>query len=125
MSGEWIPSRDESVQVMAGGSPVARIPAVYTIVVPWGEDRHETGRDQTMRRVCRSIILCIAVAAGCGGLDLTDYSRRLVGADGQTIVLEDVERIVEDSSLTEDERRSQLRELGIEDEKLIEALLGS
>ena len=63
------------------------------------------------------------LCAGCGTTVSTDFPNRLIGADGQTIVLEDVEVIVEDGGLSDDEKRAQLRDLGIEDEVLIEALL--
>ena len=73
----------------------------------------------------------MVVALGLAGLlcahcgtDLTGrYSHRLIGADGQTFVLEDIQVIVDDPHLTNDEKRSELRDLGIEDEELIEALL--
>ena len=48
---------------------------------------------------------------------------RLIGADGQRFVLDDLREIANDDSLTEDEKIDAFRELGIEDEKLIEALL--
>jgi hypothetical protein len=52
-----------------------------------------------------------------------DFPNRLVGADGQLFTVEDLEDIANDSSLTDDEKRDQFRALGIEDEKLINALL--
>jgi hypothetical protein len=65
----------------------------------------------------------LAGLAGCGSGATTTFPNQLVGTDGQPIVLDDVETIVNDTDLTEDEKRVQLRELGIEDEQLIDALL--
>ncbi len=67
--------------------------------------------------------LAALFACGCGAVITTEFPNRLVGADGQDIILEDVETIVNEPNLTDDQRRLQLRELGIEDEALIEALL--
>jgi len=71
--------------------------------------------------IVRAVLL--AGLAGCGSVAPTTYSNQLVGADGRPIVLDDVEAIVNDADLTDDEKREQLRELGIEDEELIDALL--
>lgn len=68
--------------------------------------------------------ICATVLnAGCGTVTTTDFPNRLVGAEGQRIVMEDIETIVRDPSLTDDEKGAQLRDLGIEDEKLVAALL--
>lgn len=62
--------------------------------------------------------------AGCGTLVVdTDYPNRLVDAAGRTIFLDDVEAIVNNPELTDDQRREQLRALGLQDEELIDALL--
>lgn len=71
--------------------------------------------------IVRAVLL--AGLAGCGSVAPTTFPNQLVGADGQPIVLDDIETIVNDTALTEDEKRVQLRELGIEDEQLIDALL--
>jgi len=71
--------------------------------------------------IVRAVLL--AGLAGCGSGAPTTFPHQLVGANGQPIVLDDVESIVNDTSLSEDEKREQLRELGIEDEELIDALL--
>ena len=72
-------------------------------------------------------VVMIAVAAvmlsGCGMAVTTDFPNRLVGADGQLFVLEDLEEIANDPNLDDEEKREAFRELGIEDEELIEALL--
>ncbi len=67
--------------------------------------------------------LAALFACGCGTAVTTEFPSRLVGAEGQEIILEDVTAIINEPDLTDDQRRSQLRELGIEDEALIEALL--
>ena len=60
---------------------------------------------------------------GCGAMNDIDFPNRLVGADGQLFTVEDLEEIANDTSTTDDEKREAFRALGIEDEKLIEALL--
>ncbi len=61
---------------------------------------------------------------GCGSPPALDFPNRLIGADGQEIVLEDVLEVTNNSDLSEEEMREQLRALGIEDEELIDALVG-
>jgi hypothetical protein len=68
-------------------------------------------------------VLAAAAAGGCGAVAAPEYPNRLIGADGQTFVLEDIEDIVRDPDLSEDQKRDEIRALGIEDEKLIDALL--
>lgn len=65
----------------------------------------------------------LAGLAGCGSLAPNSFPHQLIGADGQPIVLDEVETIVNDTNLSDDEKHEQLRELGIEDEELIDALL--
>lgn len=60
---------------------------------------------------------------GCVSNNNTDFPNRLVGADGQLFTVEDLEEIANDPDLSEDEKREAFRELGIEDEELIDALL--
>lgn len=71
--------------------------------------------------------LMIGLAAlfpcGCGAAITAEFPNRLIGADGQEVILDDIETIINEPNLTDEERRLQLRELGIEDEALIEALL--
>ena len=70
-----------------------------------------------------SIVLVALLAQGCGTGMVSQFPNRLIGADGQLIVREDVEAITSDSDLTDDERREALRNLGLEDETLIDALI--
>lgn len=65
----------------------------------------------------------LAFSDGCGATITTDLPNRLYGADGQPITLEEIEAIVRDPDLGDDEKRAQLRDLGLEDEELITALL--
>ena len=63
------------------------------------------------------------LCCNCGTNLATPYSNRLYGADGQSFVLEDIQAVVNNQHLTDDQKRSELRNLGIEDEDLIDALL--
>ncbi|MBU0718983.1 MAG: hypothetical protein KJ749_12095 [Planctomycetes bacterium] len=67
--------------------------------------------------------LLSVVAPGCGSLSDVQFANRLVGADGQLILLDELQEIADNSELSDDEKRELFRELGIQDEKLIEALL--
>jgi len=70
-----------------------------------------------------TLALAALTLAGCGNSVTTDFPNRLIGADGQRFVLDDLRQIANDESLSDDEKADAFRELGIEDEKLIEALL--
>jgi hypothetical protein len=73
-----------------------------------------------------AVVLGSSGVAGCGVLNTQRalFPFRAVGNEGQGIVLDDVEDIVNNPRLTEDEKRQALRdELGIRDEQLIDALL--
>lgn len=65
----------------------------------------------------------VGVPPGCGVPTTTSFPHALTNEDGETILLEDVEEIVEDNELSDDDKREALRDLGLEDEKLIDALL--
>lgn len=78
----------------------------------------------------RVIFMCLlfmlsglAAFPGCGVPTPTSFPHALTNEAGEPILLEEVEEIVTDSQLSDAEKRSALRELGIEDEKLIDALL--
>lgn len=72
--------------------------------------------------VCVMSLIGVALP-GCGAMNDIDFPNRLVGADGQLFTVEDLEEIANDTSTTDEEKREAFRALGIEDEKLIEALL--
>jgi hypothetical protein len=76
-----------------------------------------------IKRIRLLVMLILSMAWGCGSVSPESFAHRLLDTNGQTILLEDVERIVGDASLTDDEKRAELRGLGIEDEKLMAALL--
>ena len=65
------------------------------------------------------------VAAGCGVLavERTRYPTAVRSADGGSYFVEDVDAILNEPNMTPDERAQALRDLGIEDVDLIEALL--
>jgi len=63
---------------------------------------------------------CLLTGCRSGAVE---YANRLIGADGQLFSVEDLEAIANDSHLTVDEKRQAFRDLGIEDEELIDALL--
>jgi len=79
----------------------------------------------TIRMVRTFAVVALTVITGCGVLAAhrTDFPATAETADGRPIFREDIEAIVDNDQLTEDEQRQALRELGIEDDDLIEALL--
>ncbi len=77
----------------------------------------------TKSRVTRIALLAIVIC-GCGPAVTPDYPHLLVGAEGQLLVLEDLEAIANDPNLDDGQKRDRFRDLGIEDEQLIDALLG-
>lgn len=60
---------------------------------------------------------------GCGSNPSNGFPNGIVDANGQAIVLDDIEAIVDNPNLPDDEKRKQLRDLGLEDEVVIEAFL--
>jgi len=76
-------------------------------------------------RIVRSgfLGLVLSVAAGCGSGAPATFPHQLLAADGHAILLDDVKVIVNNTDLTDDDKRAQLRDLGLDDEKLIDALL--
>ena len=77
-----------------------------------------------MKRISLILITVAAIAlTGCGNAVTSGFPNRLVGADGQRLVLDDLRQIANDSSMSADEKIDAFHELGIEDEKLIGALL--
>lgn len=61
----------------------------------------------------------LGLVQGCSPV----ISNALVDADGQPIRLDAILEITTDSTLTEDQQRQELRELGITDPDVIEALV--
>ncbi len=67
-----------------------------------------------------------SLTSGCGVMSThrTVFPFAAIGNEGQGILLDDVRNIIDNDEMSDDEKRQALRdELGIRDEKLIEALL--
>ena len=82
--------------------------------------------ENTVRRMLISALgLTLLVQVGCGAFTARkgDFANAETGENGQIYVLDDLKAIANDEDLTEDEKRDAFRELGIEDEDLIDALL--
>ena len=71
----------------------------------------------------RAILLLSVALCGCGAGSRTDFPHALTGPDGEVILLDDVSDILSDPALSDDEKREALRTLGLEDERLIDALI--
>lgn len=78
-------------------------------------------RSRSVQIACVGLVAAGLVGA-CGGA-ATEYPNRMIGANGEEIVLDDIEAIIDDDELTDDQKREELRSLGIGDELLIDALL--
>ena len=77
-----------------------------------------------MRKTIAACLMGISLALGSCGTSITaDVTNQIIGADGQPLVLDDLTKIANDASLSVEQKRQAFRELGIEDEKLIDALL--
>jgi hypothetical protein len=72
-----------------------------------------------------AMLLIAGTLLGCGSSIMNPLSlpNRLYGKDGQVLYLDDLEDIANDPALTDEEKKQAFRELGIEDERLVEALL--
>lgn len=70
-------------------------------------------------------LLLAPALGGCGVFTARnlDFKNAETGEDGQVYVLDDLTKIANDDELTDDEKRQAFRDLGIEDEDLIDALL--
>ena len=67
--------------------------------------------------------LCAAMI-GCGNTSRI-YPTQILRPDGSPIYVEDLQAIIDDDTLTDPQRAQRLRDLGIEDEELIRAILGT
>ena len=77
-----------------------------------------------LRRRMLVLAALLGLASGCGAQPAS-FPNQLRAADGTPVRLEDVQAIVTDDQLTDDEKRQRMRDLGLEDEQLIDALLGT
>ena len=77
-----------------------------------------------MRKTIAACLAGVSVALGSCGTSLTaDFANQVVGVDGKPLILDDLAQIANDASLSVEEKRQAFRDLGVEDEKLIDVLL--
>ena len=79
---------------------------------------------RTRKLLAYLLLAASAAVSGCGFTVPTTYPHSIIGADGQPIVFDDINKIVNDPDLSDDQKRQALRDLGLQDEILIDALLG-
>jgi len=73
---------------------------------------------------CWSILLASSLfLVSCGAPPQTDFPNALTNQNGEVIFFDDVGAILSNSDLSDDQKRQALRDLGLEDERLIDALL--
>lgn len=72
-----------------------------------------------------TVALCAFGVGGCGVLsqERTDFPNQVVNSEGQPITVPQIDAIIDDDDLTSDEQEAALRQLGLEDERLIAILL--
>lgn len=82
---------------------------------------------QPGRMVCflTSYFLLLTSLSGCGVLtqQRSIFPEQPVAADGTHPTRDDIDAIVQDPDMTDEERRQALRDIGIEDEHLIDIFL--
>lgn len=77
-----------------------------------------------MHRILTLVLLFAGLAlGGCGQAPQTEFPHALRGPDGEVILFDDVRAILNDADLDAEAKRAALRELGLEDERLIDALI--
>lgn len=69
------------------------------------------------------LLTLMPVACGTDIFGPAPATLRENGANGETLVLDELEAIARDPDLTEDQKRQRFQEMGIEDPDLIDALL--
>ncbi len=76
------------------------------------------------RRPVGTLVMLVALISVCmGGGCQPPYPYLLKGSDGQPIEMTQITEITTDTELTDDEKREALRNLGIDDELLIDLLI--
>lgn len=77
-----------------------------------------------MRRLV-VVLALLAAAGGCGTLSTarTLFPEHVIDAAGSPLYLEDLRAIVDDADLLDDEKADALRELGLENEEIIDAII--
>lgn len=68
---------------------------------------------------------CLTASCGCGVIDFRRevFAGQPLNADGQPIYVDDLQAITRDSNLSDEEMADALRDLGIENEALIAAII--
>ena len=84
--------------------------------------------DGQLSRVAGSLLTVALGALGLGGCGVisqerTVFPNEVVGSEGQRITVTLIDAIIDDDDLTSDEQETALRDLGLEDERLIAILL--
>ena len=67
----------------------------------------------------------VLAVSGCGVGARTDFPAALRDSNDNVILFDDVLDVLNNNDLSDEEKRDGLRALGIEDEKLIEALIAA
>jgi len=70
-----------------------------------------------------SPLIAAVVGTSCG-TQITTFPAQIRSSNGSPIYLEEVRAIVDDAALSLEEQRQALRDLGLEDEELIAAIVG-
>ncbi|MCH7719723.1 MAG: hypothetical protein IH988_01865 [Planctomycetes bacterium] len=84
--------------------------------------------DRRQSRVAGSLFTVALGALGLGGCGViaqerTVFPNEVVGSEGQRITVAQIDAIIDDDDLTSDEQEAAMRELGLQDERLIAILL--
>lgn len=68
--------------------------------------------------------LALAAVCGCGvvTLERENFPAAAIGAEGERFFYDDIQAIQDDATLSAEAKREALRDLGIEDEDLLDAL---
>lgn len=71
------------------------------------------------------VLTLLAAAGGCGVLSTarTLFPEHVTDAAGSPLYLEDLRAIIDDADLLDDEKADALRELGLENEEIIDAII--
>lgn len=77
----------------------------------------------TALALCVSFALSALVGCGLFTVRPTEFPSPETGDDGETFLLDDLRAIAADPDLTEEQKRQAMRDLGVQDEELIDALL--
>ncbi|MFH0982231.1 MAG: hypothetical protein V2A79_11910 [Planctomycetota bacterium] len=94
-------------------------------------DRWACGGGRGHAWLARALLILVFallfVSTGCEVLTFhrTDFPEEFIGADGQDVLFDDIQAIVTDPNLDPDAKREALRNLGIEDEDLLDSFVGA